>query len=529
MRRGIAALAVCASLVSAQSTTSIDIDAISVAIPTTVFNLPVVYVTAEDAPTVTATTLASSAIPSSDPSATNVFDSPADVTAALSSASELAAATSSAAVDKRAASSCVPQPTGINYAVQPDTAAGWVADTHFPSVASAASAAVPAGYVSSFVGLTASNSADGYAGFTLMDSYDVAGCAAKCNAISSCKSFNIYFERDPSVNPDDTTCSDPASYVQVKCVYWQGAVTTDNANNFGQWRNQFQVLIAGSNGYINSAYAAALASGKVPSDAIAPTSQESSSQSTYDIYSGYDSNVGAYSNAQASKSYQDCETACDADSSCNAFTYVGGANGVGSGTCWLKQKLGKPTSAGTNVVTGSKTGKINVLTIISAFYDDLDVTNTVKGFKSGNNININTANMVSQFGSDPYSGQQKALSILFSNGTATRVFIATDNTGSYTLAPGGSNSAPNVVDTYVAPNTASSSVFSIVYGKAQLTSQNTYNTYNGYLSAHNQFYIGNGEMGVDTWPGVRKTGIFWYTTGGSIFAKAFREYSYYTF
>ena len=158
MRRGIAALAVCASIVSAQSTTSIDIDAISVAIPTSVFNLPVVYVTAEDAPTITATTLATTAIPSSDPSATNVFDSPADVTAALSSASELAAATSSAGVDKRAASTCVPQPTGISYSVKPDTAAGWVADTVLPASASAANKALPTGYVSSFVAMNASNS-----------------------------------------------------------------------------------------------------------------------------------------------------------------------------------------------------------------------------------------------------------------------------------------------------------------------------------------------------------------------------------
>jgi hypothetical protein len=200
MRRGIAALAICASVVSAQSTTSIDIDAISVAIPTTVFNLPVVYVTAEDAPTITATTLATTAIPSSDPSATNVFDSPADVTAALSSASVIAAATSSAAVDKRAATTCVPQPAGINYAVQPDTAAGWVADLNLPASATAANKALPTGYVSSFVALNASNSADNYMGFTLMTSYDVAGCATKCN-------------------PDDSSCSDPPSTVQVKVIF----------------------------------------------------------------------------------------------------------------------------------------------------------------------------------------------------------------------------------------------------------------------------------------------------------------------
>jgi hypothetical protein len=169
--------------------------------------------------TITATTLATTAIPSSDPSATNVFDSPADVTAALSSASVIAAATSSAAVDKRAATTCVPQPAGINYAVQPDTAAGWVADLNLAASASAANKALPTDYVSSFVALNASNSADNYMGFTLMTSYDVTGCATKCNAISGCNSFNIYFERDPSVNPDDSSCSDPPSTVQVKVTF----------------------------------------------------------------------------------------------------------------------------------------------------------------------------------------------------------------------------------------------------------------------------------------------------------------------
>lgn len=40
-----------------------------------------------------------------------------------------------------------------------------------------------------------------------------------------------------------------------KCVFWSGPVTSDNANNAGQWRNQFQVVIAGSNGYVNKSIA----------------------------------------------------------------------------------------------------------------------------------------------------------------------------------------------------------------------------------------------------------------------------------
>ncbi|KAH0415901.1 hypothetical protein KCU90_g14193, partial [Aureobasidium melanogenum] len=66
---------------------------------------------------------------------------------------------------------------------------------------------------------------------------------------------NIYYERDPTVNPDSDSCNDPASLTQIKCVFWSGPVTSDNANNAGQWRNKFQVVIAGSNGYVNKSIA----------------------------------------------------------------------------------------------------------------------------------------------------------------------------------------------------------------------------------------------------------------------------------
>ncbi|KAH0174817.1 hypothetical protein KCU67_g579, partial [Aureobasidium melanogenum] len=533
MRRSIPALVVCASLVAAQDTTSsIDIEAISVPIPTTVFNLPVVYVTDDGAPTVTATTLATNAVASSDPSATDVFDSPADVTSALSVASVLATAASSTAVDKRAASSCVPQPTGINHQVQPDTAAGWVADNFFASAASAAINPLPTGYVSSFVNLNASNSADKYMGYTLMTSYDAPGCAVKCSAINGCNSFNIYFERDPSVNPDDVNCSNPPSTVQVKCVFWGGAVTTDNANNYGQWRNQFQVLIAGSNGFINSTYAALLASGKVPSGTVPRTSQEASAQNTYDIYSGYDSNVGAYSNAHASSSYQDCETACDADVMCKAFTYVGSTGGQGPGTCWLKQKLGTPTSSGTNVITGSKTGKLNTLTVLSVAYDGSDITNLVQ-WKSGNNIVIDATDLTTSFGSpnnnSPYQGDD-VLSLLYTNGSTTRVFTTQNYGGVFTLAPFGAVSAPNCVDAFAHPDTASTGVVSVVWGPVQVATQALYDNLNGLLVSKNSWQAENSFMMGDTAPYRLKHGVVWYTTGsGTIQSLLIDEHGVYNF
>lgn len=49
--------------------------------------------------------------------------------------------------------------------------------------------------------------------------------------------------------PGDT-CEDPPSTTVIKCVFWGGPVTSDTATNEGQWREDFHVVIAGSNGYV---------------------------------------------------------------------------------------------------------------------------------------------------------------------------------------------------------------------------------------------------------------------------------------
>lgn len=368
--------------------------------------------------------------------------------------------------------------------------------------------------------MNASNSADSYLGFSLLKTYDVAGCAAKCNAVNGCNSFNIYFERDPSKNPNDASCANPSSVVQIKCVTWGSAVTADNANNYGQWRGQFQVLVAGSNGYIKTAYATALANGFDPNN-VPATSQDFTSAYTYDIYSGYDTNVGSYASAPATASYKDCETACDADSSCKAFTYVGKVGGIGSGTCWLKNKVGKTTSSGTNVVSGHKNP--NALKIISAFWAWEDVTKYVSVVNG--NIVINTTDFMESWGiGDPVGGWgPKTFNMLYTNGTTYRVFNAVDDTGIYTLSPSGADSAPNCVDAYLQPDLSTTSVFSVMWGKIQEPDTFTYDTWNGLLTSHNVVFIGDSLFGVDGWPWGRKCGVVWYTSDGQIKSKGFLQ------
>ncbi|KAH0372127.1 hypothetical protein KCU65_g1426, partial [Aureobasidium melanogenum] len=243
MRSYIAAVAL-AALAQAQD---LDVDAIAQLTPVPDVTIPVVYATA---PTTTAT-------------ATTVSYTSEASAAAVSSA--LAADPSDSfpldsALAKRATStSCHVQPTGVSLGPQStdDSPSAFLAYPAFSAtaVAAAASSAVPSGYVSTFNNLQASNNAYGYMGYTLLTDYDTHKCADKCTKINGCQAFNIYYERDPSVNPDSDSCNNPASTTNIKCVFWSGPVTPDNANNAGQWRNKFQVVIAGSNGYVNQSIA----------------------------------------------------------------------------------------------------------------------------------------------------------------------------------------------------------------------------------------------------------------------------------
>lgn len=191
---------------------------------------PVIYKTADNAPVATAATLKptlATAVPAATPVAV-------------------------AAKVKRDSSTCVPQPAGIAHTSSPDTDTGFLSDSYYSDAAN--NAGTPLGYKAVFTNTQASPNAPGYAGYTLLDSYDVQTCADKCNAIAGCTSFNIYFERDPSVDPNSPTCSNPPSVTNIKCVWWTSVITTaDNVNN-GQYRGQFHVVIAGSNGYTGGQY-----------------------------------------------------------------------------------------------------------------------------------------------------------------------------------------------------------------------------------------------------------------------------------
>ncbi|KAJ9657908.1 hypothetical protein H2201_008017 [Coniosporium apollinis] len=94
----------------------------------------------------------------------------------------------------------------------------------------------------------ASVHANGYLGYDVVEVYDPSVCAAKCNSKVGCIGFNIFFERDPTLDPG-VTCENPPAFTNVKCTYWGGPTSPETAVNKGQTRSKFEVVIAGSNGY----------------------------------------------------------------------------------------------------------------------------------------------------------------------------------------------------------------------------------------------------------------------------------------
>jgi hypothetical protein len=127
----------------------------------------------------------------------------------------------------------------------------------FASSATAAAAAAPSGYKSVFTNLQGSTQQTGYMGLYTLTTYDPAVCAAQCDAVALCESFNLYFERDPTVDPSDISCADPPSLTNYKCTLYGYPIVGSTATNTGGYRgvasasgSTFKVAIAGSNGYV---------------------------------------------------------------------------------------------------------------------------------------------------------------------------------------------------------------------------------------------------------------------------------------
>ncbi|GAB7366826.1 hypothetical protein MBLNU230_g0998t1 [Neophaeotheca triangularis] len=144
---------------------------------------------------------------------------------------------------------CAPQPPSAPGApvIVPNTPAGFRDSAAIDDLS--LNAPVPAGYSQTFENLDASNNAPGYLTYQEVGAYEPAVCAARCETLTGCLSFNIYLQRNPSVDPNSPECLNPPANVNIFCAFWSSDISVANANNFGQFRGDFQVLIGGANGY----------------------------------------------------------------------------------------------------------------------------------------------------------------------------------------------------------------------------------------------------------------------------------------
>ena len=109
-------------------------------------------------------------------------------------------------------------------------------------------APTPDGYALAFSNLSASLQASNYMGLYTLTSYDTLTCASKCDQ-ANCSAFNVYLERDPTLNASAQNCPNPPSTTNFKCTLWGAPVSSEEATNSGQYQSSFHVVIAGSNGY----------------------------------------------------------------------------------------------------------------------------------------------------------------------------------------------------------------------------------------------------------------------------------------
>lgn len=146
-----------------------------------------------------------------------------------------------------AAASCQTQNILYNYVPSPNNATGFIADN---SLATAAvNALAPLGYTRAFNGAVGSLYAANYLGYYQLSTYNVSQCASICSAQAGCSSYNIYYERDPVLNPGPL-CLNPTAAVSVRCVLYGSTISgAAQAQNLGEWRQNFMIVVSGSNGY----------------------------------------------------------------------------------------------------------------------------------------------------------------------------------------------------------------------------------------------------------------------------------------
>ncbi|KAH6872850.1 hypothetical protein BKA58DRAFT_401036 [Alternaria rosae] len=282
------------------------------------------------------------------PAATETAELPVSYNQAAATESA-AAAVATGGVNLKKRDACQPQPAGAGAEYVPGQGSvREYLDTENTLRKAAQTAGTPTGYTKAFTDLTGSTEQIGYLTYKTLDTYSTDECAAFCNSEKFCLGFNLFFERDPSVDPG-AECNDPAPVTNIKCSIYGYPVAEASATNQGQYRGDFHVVITGSNGYSKAGKGVCKgaptvedfnAPSNLPAAINAPLIKKDNKD--YDTYNGmrlfnsnpYDPSLCAA--ACESQTQFDKEHIVDANGEykpCNFFTsYILTKNGVPLGT-----------------------------------------------------------------------------------------------------------------------------------------------------------------------------------------------------
>ncbi|KAH7363671.1 hypothetical protein BKA66DRAFT_392497, partial [Pyrenochaeta sp. MPI-SDFR-AT-0127] len=141
---------------------------------------------------------------------------------------------------------CTPRPSVYGSVPDSDNASAFQQYQSFKDTA--LHAPTPNGWASVFINKTASSKGGSYISYLVLESYNTTDCAARCEQISECKAINIYFERTPTLYLG-YECQDAPSMTVIKCAFWGEKLLAANVKNWGYRDWNFEVVMAGSNGY----------------------------------------------------------------------------------------------------------------------------------------------------------------------------------------------------------------------------------------------------------------------------------------
>lgn len=191
-------------------------------------------------------------------------------------------------------------------------------------------------------------------------------------------------------------------------------------------------------------------------------------------------------------------------------------------------------SSGPATVSGSPTLPTSPprIEILSAFFATENVTDGARSsFLQGGDMVVDTFSLAAVAGGDPWPGNIKTLTILYRLGNETLVFVATEQSGIYTIhaSTGVASGTNGVVAADLADAGAPITLVGIVWGSTIISTASVWKRLYYQASTDWGFQISNDLFETDGMFGVVKSATIWYIKNGVLSAIGAKEYDWVLF